>query len=127
MSKVVEAWDEKAKYDIDTARAMLESKRYVYVLFCCQQAAEKALKAEIVRNTAEFPPRIHNLVKLCEEAKIEVDDELDRMMKRLSSFYVQSRYPEQMSGPEFSISRTDASEVLKKTEEFVEWLLSRRK
>lgn len=49
-------WLEQGTYDLETARAMLASGRYLYVLFCCQQAVEKTLKALIVHRTGEFPP-----------------------------------------------------------------------
>lgn len=47
MSSASQQWMEQARYDLDTARAMFDSGRYLYVLFCCQQAVEKALKAII--------------------------------------------------------------------------------
>ncbi len=37
-------WHELAQYDLGTADAMLSAGRYLYVLFCCQQAIEKHLK-----------------------------------------------------------------------------------
>lgn len=57
-------WLDLAKYDLETARAMLETGRYLYVHFCCQQAIEKTLKALIAHQSNEMPPRLHNLVKL---------------------------------------------------------------
>jgi HEPN domain-containing protein len=55
-------WSEQGNYDLETARAMLQSGRFVYVLFCCQQAVEKMLKGVIAKTTGEMPPRIHNLM-----------------------------------------------------------------
>lgn len=34
-------WIEIAKYDLETAEAMLKSKRYLYVGFMCHQSIEK--------------------------------------------------------------------------------------
>ncbi len=56
-----ELWKEQARYDLETAEAMFASQRYLYVVFCGQQAVEKYLKALIVKKTHEFPPRTHNL------------------------------------------------------------------
>lgn len=47
---------------------MLASGRYLYVVFCCQQAVEKALKAVIVRKTGALPPRVHNLLRLADSS-----------------------------------------------------------
>jgi len=37
-------WLDLAQYDLDTAQAMLETKRYLYVGFMCHQTVEKAFK-----------------------------------------------------------------------------------
>lgn len=67
MREASRPWAEQARYDLDTAGAMLSSGRYLYVVFCCQQAVEKALKALIVVRTGEMPPRLHNLPRLAED------------------------------------------------------------
>ena len=72
MTEAVRSWVERSRYDLDTAGAMLASGRYLYVVFCCQQAVEKALKAVITAQTGTLPPRIHNLLRLAEAAKIEL-------------------------------------------------------
>jgi len=41
----VRIWMDRVEYDLETARAMNKAGRYLYVLFMCQQAVEKALKA----------------------------------------------------------------------------------
>jgi len=68
---VPQQWAERARYDLDTARAMLQSQRFLYVLFCCQQAIEKMLKAVIASRTGELPPRSHNLMQLTRHANLE--------------------------------------------------------
>jgi HEPN domain-containing protein len=40
-----EYWLETAQYDLDTAKAMFESGRWLYAVFMCQQAVEKLSKA----------------------------------------------------------------------------------
>ena len=49
--KDVKSWVDASQYDLETARALLESRRYLYVLFMCQQSLEKLLKAHLI------PPR----------------------------------------------------------------------
>jgi HEPN domain-containing protein len=41
MNPDAQRWRELALYDLGTADAMLSAGRYLYVLFCCQQAIEK--------------------------------------------------------------------------------------
>ena len=43
-------WLELADYDLETARAMLQTGRYLYVGFMCHQVIEKALKAVVSSN-----------------------------------------------------------------------------
>ena len=73
MSEISKEWVERARYDLETAKSMLEAGRYLYVLFCCQQAVEKAIKALIAERTNDMPPRIHNLPKLMVVANVYPD------------------------------------------------------
>lgn len=41
----IDYWADLSSYDLDTAKSMLESKKYLYVGFMCHQAVEKILKA----------------------------------------------------------------------------------
>jgi HEPN domain-containing protein len=124
MSKAAQQWAELSRYDMDTARAMLDSGRFLYVLFCCQQAVEKMLKGLIARRAGEFPPRIHGLVRLAETAAITLEEERLDFLRKLSSYYIQTRYPEEIAALAGSISATQARETLRQTEEMIRWLES---
>ena len=41
MDKIVENWIERSQYDLDTAKVMLDTSRYLYVAYMCQQMVEK--------------------------------------------------------------------------------------
>ncbi len=45
MNDRIQYWVEMSDYDFETAKAMLETKRYLYVGFMCHQVIEKILKA----------------------------------------------------------------------------------
>jgi HEPN domain-containing protein len=125
VSKAAQKWAEQARYDLATARAMLATGRYLYVLFCCQQAVEKSLKALIVERTGDFPPRIHSLPRLVETLALELNEERMDFLAELSVFYIQTRYPEEMEPlAATAANREKAASALRKTEETVEWLLS---
>ena len=72
---------------------MLESGRHLYVVFCCQQAVEKALKVLILKRSGQMPPRLHNLPKLAQVAGLEVDANRAEFLLWLTVAYVRSRYP----------------------------------
>ena len=53
MDKTVAHCVEWAEYDLGTAKAMLDTGRYLYVGYMCQQAPEKLLKAIIAQQNKE--------------------------------------------------------------------------
>jgi HEPN domain-containing protein len=119
---VPEKWTEQARYDLDTAKAMLAARRYLYVLFCCQQAVEKALKGLIAQRSGEMPPRLHSLMGLARKAGLEVDEQREEQLLSLSSYYVRSRYPEEIAKLSAGIDHALAEETVGYTEELLEWL-----
>lgn len=72
----VKIWMDRVEYDFETAQAMYKAGRYLYVVFMCQQAVEKTLKAILAFQGKEIKP-IHHLSKLAELAGIlsELNDE----------------------------------------------------
>ena len=123
-SMVPRQWAERARYDLDTARAMLDAGRYVYVLFCCQQAIEKALKALIVRQTGQLPPRTHSLPRLAETADVQLEDSQLDFLGELSLGYIRTRYPEEEEALARATTREKAETILTTTEAVAQWLLS---
>ncbi|MDO8630053.1 MAG: HEPN domain-containing protein [Phycisphaerales bacterium] len=99
---------------------MMETGRYVYVLFCCQQAVEKWLKGRIAEATGELPPRLHNLLSLAEHALLHLDESNRGFLRELSAYYIQSRYPGDFDLPA-GIDHALAIDILRRTEEFLKW------
>jgi HEPN domain-containing protein len=117
-------WADQARYDLDTARAMFEAGRNLYVLFCCQQAVEKMLKSLITQRTRELPPRVHQLVRLTEVAALQVSEEQMEFLRELSAYYIQTRYPEEIADLGSQVKREQAKRVLDESEGFIKWLNS---
>lgn len=116
-------WLDQARYDLETARSLLDAGRYVYVLFCCQQALEKTLKARIISVSGKAPPRSHNLIHLLKAAAIELDPSGQDFLRELSAYYIQTRYPDVVDLPS-EVARESAKSVLERTEELLRWLPS---
>jgi HEPN domain-containing protein len=125
MEEDVKYWIGLAEYDLKTAEAMFESRRYVYVLFTCQQAVEKVLKALVVKTSHRFPPRTHDLLKLALLAEIDLDNEQKEFLAKLSFYYIESRYPEELLKISESITRSVALEYLNRSKEVLKWLTKR--
>lgn len=122
MQKDIDYWLNLAQYDIKTAQAMLNSGRYLYVLFTCQQALEKTLKALVVKTTNQFPPRIHDLLKLAEKGQLELSDRQAEFLSKLSFYYLESRYPEQIIDLSKETNKEMAETYLNKSMEVLKWL-----
>ena len=91
-----EYWLESAEYDLQTAKAMLETRRYLYVGFMCHQTIEKALKAILVaKRPDEELPYIHKLVRLANLSAIsaEMTEDQLRLLDILSPLNIEARYP----------------------------------
>jgi HEPN domain-containing protein len=61
--KLVAHWVERSRYDLDTAKVMLNNGRLLYFAYMCQQAVEKMIKALVAQQGKENLP-IHNLNRL---------------------------------------------------------------
>ena len=124
--RVIQNWILLAEYDLETARAMLNSARYIYVAFTCQQAIEKYLKALYVKENEETPPYTHNLVRLVENLSIasRIDQITNIFLERLNSFYIQSRYTDEIQEISRKLNEKTAEEILCKTEDLCTWMRS---
>ena len=96
-SEISQKWLERVAYDLDTARAMLQTKRYVYVVFMCQQSIEKCLKALLAYKEEDVVP-IHNLRRLAELAGVvgELEESALVRLDFLSRYYINARYKEDL-------------------------------
>lgn len=126
MSKV-EYWIDVAKYDLDTAKAMRESKRYLYVGFMCHQVIEKALKAYFVKHMNSNPPYTHNLTLLAEKSGIysEMTDEQKDFLDFLEPLNIEARYPTTKEKLLSILNEERCLELVDKTEGEFEWIMKK--
>lgn len=89
-----------------------------------QVKLEKALKAVIVGKTGEFPPRLHNLLRLAEVAGLALEGDVFDFLGEVSGYYIQTRYPEEIESMDQDVTRETADEALRRTEEVAQWLFS---
>src|SRR4030065_2640641 len=91
----VEYWTSTAEYDIKTAEAMQESKRFLYVGFMCHLVIEKMLKAYFVKTKQTIPPYTHNLQYLAEKSGVfdELSEDYKDFLDTLQPMSVRARYP----------------------------------
>jgi len=116
-------WLEIANYDLKTAEAMLNSKRYLYVGFMCHQSIEKILKGIYSKKYNKVPPRIHNLAKLLKLVKL--DNELPNyfidLINELNPLNIATRYPDQELDIINNIDYEYSSNLLDRTRGLFKW------
>lgn len=121
----VEYWMDCADYDLETARAMLKTKRYLYVGFMCHQSVEKALKGIYVcRKPEEELPYIHKLARLANLSGIsgEMTEDQLSLLDLLSPLNIEARYPMHKERLLNSLSEKKCSELIHETEALLLWL-----
>ena len=74
ISQKIDYWLDIADYDIQTARSLHSSGRYLYAVFMCQQATEKMLKANYMGKFSKEAPFSHNLVYLNSLMELGISD-----------------------------------------------------
>ena len=74
MRKDTANWIALADYDIETARHMLVTGRYLYVIFRCHLALEKLLKAHVAEVTQALPIKTHDLIYLVKKCELEIPE-----------------------------------------------------
>jgi len=126
MDRVVSHWSERAQYDLETANVMLDTKRYLYVAYMCQQAIEKLLKAIIAQQGKENMP-IHNLNRLAEIADVasEMDAGKLEFLAELTPYSIEARYGDFKESLSEIINEEKARQVYWKTQEIFQWLSAR--
>jgi len=119
MNKETKNWLEMVEYDITTAKQMLKTGRYVYVIFMCHLAIEKALKAIVCEETNKVPPKTHDLIHLISMTQVKLQDDLLDFVGMINSAGVVTRYPEDLSRLISSYPKQVAKKYLDKTQEVI--------
>lgn len=100
-SERAEWWFEEAIWDFEAAKDLLQTKRYNYVCFHAQQAAEKLLKALLlVFGENAWGKSVRDLLERLGEIMPFDRDHLLAVARELDRHYITSRYPDALpSGP----------------------------
>ena len=123
MDKIVTHWVERSEYDLDTAKAMLDTDRYLYVGYMCQQTIEKLLKGMIAQQNKENLS-IHNLNRLAEVAEIAnlLSLEQSNFLAELTPFCIEARYGDFKESLSEILDKEKAEIIYQQTREFFKWL-----
>ncbi len=94
VKKQIEYWRNGSFDDFETAKILIENRKYIHGLFFCHLSIEKIIKALVVKATNEIPPKSHDLFFLSQRAQIELSEENQLILQVLMKYQLEGRYPE---------------------------------
>ncbi len=120
-------WIDLSEYDLETAAAMLRSKRYLYVGFMSHQAIEKILKALFVRLENKSAPFSHSLSFLAKKADIydSFSEKQKDFIDILEPMNIEARYPVHKEQLMKSLTEERCAEILNNTKELHRWIMKK--
>jgi len=120
--KTSKEWFKQADYDLDTAKAMFETGRYIYTIFMCHLSIEKALKGIYTYKLQQIPPKTYNLLYLIERIGLNVSEKLYNFIFSLNRVSIPTRYPDNLQRMLKEYNKERVEDILKKTLEALKWL-----
>ena len=117
-------WLDIAHYDLESAKAMLKTKRFLYVGFLCHQVVEKCLKAYFWHSRKAEPPYTHNLLVLSEDSEFDnrAEESHFTLFNELMPLNIQARYPDDKELLLDSLDDKKCKDIYKRTENFYIWI-----
>jgi HEPN domain-containing protein len=90
----------------------------------CQQSIEKMLKALYIDIYDKVPPKKHDLIELAGLANIfeECSEEQKDLFRRLTRYYIKTRYPEHISELQNRIDKETTCAIINRTQEALKWI-----
>jgi len=124
MKDTVKYWVDLSDYDLVTAEAMLETKRYLYVGYMCHQSIEKILKAYYTHKQQNTAPLTHSLSYLAKKAEIYDDfsDSQKDFIDQIEPLNIEARYPSQKERLLRSLTERKCIELINTTKDLQRWI-----
>ncbi|MFA4852212.1 MAG: HEPN domain-containing protein [Bacteroidales bacterium] len=121
-NKQVKEWFIQSDYDLETADAMLKTGRFVYCVFMCHLALEKALKGLFVKKFDKVPSKIHNLIFLADELNLVMTEEQLKFIYKLNALSITTRYPDELKKLIKVYNLETTEQILNNTKEIQQWI-----
>lgn len=118
-SKHIDFWCESAGEDWAAAQSLLERGHVRHGLFFVHLAVEKRIKAAVVAETGEIPPKSHDLLRLAALARLSLDDDKRVALSRIARYCLEGRCPDTWGGPP---GEDEANAAVETAESVSAWL-----
>jgi HEPN domain-containing protein len=121
VEKQISYWITGAEEDFAAAQSLFEKGHLRHCLFLAHLAVEKMLKAHVVRQTKDIPPKIHNLTRLAQITKLKLQPRQEQFLREFGIYQLEGRYPDVEQMP---FDRNSAEQEMSRVGELLKWLNS---
>jgi len=118
-------WLEEANWDLENAKILFENDRFNTVVFHCQQAAEKAVKALLYHNKINgWGHSIHSLLEKYKDIKNKNFDDIEKLALSLDKHYITTRYPDALPNiaPHKAYNRQEAEIAINQAKDIIDFV-----
>ena len=122
MEKRTEEWLRQSDYDMNTADYMFQGGRYLYAVFMCHLAVEKALKGLYFERVREIPPRSHSLMYLLNAVGVMPPEKHGKSIARLGEASIPTRYPEDLAKVQEVFTEDVVRDILADGKRAIAWI-----
>ena len=91
-AKIVQFWIESSDEDFETMLTLYDNKRLSWSMFLGHLMIEKLLKALYTKLHSDYPPYIHNLLRLAEKCNMKLTEEQQLFFATVTAFNINARY-----------------------------------
>ena len=117
-------WLDLVDYDLDTAEAMYQTGRWLYVAFMCHQVIEKVLKAYWCFKRDDDPPYTHNHRRIAEGTGIwnKLTEEQCDFIENMASYNIEGKYPRYKAELSKRMSPDFCRQMIDETKQIQLWI-----
>jgi HEPN domain-containing protein len=116
-------WVNISDYDVETAEAMLITKRYLYVGFMCHQVVEKIFKAGYAKRIESTPPFTHDLEYIALKGGFYemLSEKQQDFIGELNPLNIEARYSEYKAEIAKRLTPAKCTELVEQTKKIQQW------
>jgi HEPN domain-containing protein len=126
--ELFEQWRMLAQNDLDWAETGIEKGDWRFVVVQCQQAIEKLAKGIHLLLLDKEAPKIHKINEVvllfADKLPEPVSAERQALFSKLSSFYLEGRYPDVNVDLKVLVTESEAKDIFTNSKEAFQWLLA---
>lgn len=120
--EIVNYWIKSAEKDFQTMNILNDSAVYHWALFMGHLVIEKLLKAYYAKHVDVKVPFTHDLLRIANEAGIEISDDLADDLDLITTFNINARYPDYKQEFYKKCTKDYTGKNIKKIEDIQSWL-----